>query len=211
MSPPRRSAETTDALRATLIRHAQQLIARQGPEALTMRALAAEAGCALGLPYTVFTNRQELVLAVLEAEFASLRRAFDELVARAGSGTIGGNLAWFADRLLHSPAVALASEVFADEALARSVAARAEQTGVPHAAYEAVFADYLAAEKRAGRVDPAVDEHAFGFVIAGAIHNLAVSGARYPRPTRRQLARLLTAIAARLGPTLSPTSQEFNA
>ena len=200
MAPRRRPAETTDELRASLIEHARRLVARGGASALTMRALAAETGCALGLPYKVFPDRQALVVELLRVEFAALRLAFDALVRRAGTGTVAGNLAWFAERLLDSPAVALGKEVFADAALATAVTAMARGTGIGHAAHEAVIADYLAAEKRCGRVESEVDEHAFAFVLFGAIHNLAVSGDLYPQPTRRHLRRLLAAVTARLAP-----------
>ena len=53
MSPPRRTPETTEALRTSLVAHALRLVEREGAPALTMRALAAEAGCAVGLPYKV--------------------------------------------------------------------------------------------------------------------------------------------------------------
>jgi hypothetical protein len=55
-------------------------------------------------------------------------------------------------------------------------------------------------EKGTGRVAPDIDEKAFGFVLAGAIHNLVMSGDAWPRPTRRQLERTLDAIAAAIAP-----------
>ena len=61
MSPPKRKPETTEQLRASLVADTLRVIARDGAAALTMRALAAEAGCAVGLPYKVFTDRHELV------------------------------------------------------------------------------------------------------------------------------------------------------
>jgi hypothetical protein len=51
MSPAKRSAENTDQLRASPIQHARRLVNRDGAAVLTMRALAVEAGCAVGLLY----------------------------------------------------------------------------------------------------------------------------------------------------------------
>jgi AcrR family transcriptional regulator len=204
MSPPRRTPETTAELRASLVAHAQTLVARDGASALTMRALAAEAGCAIGLPYKVFTDRRDLVAELIHAEFLGMRSVVDELAARAGTGTVGANLAWFADRLLASPAVAVAQEVFADEQLMKAVTTRIHETGAGPATFESMLAGYLAAEKGAGRVGHDVDENAFGFLLAGAIHNLIVSGPGYPRPTTRQLRHILTAVADRLVPTEPP-------
>jgi AcrR family transcriptional regulator len=208
MSPARRTPETTAELRASLIAHAQRLVARQGASALTMRALAAEAGCAVGLPYKVFTDRRDLVAELVHAEFVEVHSLVDELVARAGTGTIGGNLAWFADLLLASPAVALAQEVFTDELLMKTVTTRIQETGAGPATFETILTGYLEAEKRLGRVDNDVDEAAFGSLLAGAIHNLIVSGPGYPRPTKRQLRQVLTAVAARLTSTQPPEDND---
>jgi AcrR family transcriptional regulator len=208
MSPPRRTAETTAELRASLIAHAQRLVAREGASALTMRALAAEAGCAVGLPYKVFTDRRDLVAELVHAEFVEMQLVVDELAARAGTGTIGGNLAWFADLLLASPAVAVAQEVFTDEQLMKTVTTRIHQTGAGPATFETILSSYLQAEKRAGRIEDDVDAAAFGFLLAGAIHNLIVSGPGYPRPTKRQLRRVLTAVAARLTPKQPPEDDD---
>jgi AcrR family transcriptional regulator len=197
MSPPRRTPESTEELRASLVERAQRLVARDGAAALTMRALAAEAHCAVGLPYKVFTDRRELVMEVLRVEFVRLRAAFDHLIERAGTGTVGGNLAWLAGVLLDSPAIALADEVVADERFVKTTHAEFHETGLA-AAFDTVVPEYLAAEKRAGRIASDVDEEAFGFVIIGAIHNLLVSGDAYPRPSRARLERLLAAVADRL-------------
>lgn len=196
MSPPKRGAESTEALRAMLVEHARNIITREGASALTMRALAAEAGCAVGLPYKVFADRQELVAEICHAEFERLGAAYEELVARAGTATVGANLAWFAGVLLDSPAVALVHEVFADPALTEAVAARVHESGIGPGAFETAFTRYLAAEKVTGRVAGDIDEAAFGFLLAGAVHNLVVSGEAWPRPSRRELKRRLDAVAA---------------
>jgi AcrR family transcriptional regulator len=196
MSPPRREPADAIALRASLLDHARTLIARDGATALTMRALAIEAGCAVGLPYKVFTDRHELVAEICHAEFERLAAAHHELTERAGTATVGANLTWFAELLLDSPAVGLAHEVFADEATAKSISARVHESGVGPASFEAAFASYLAAEKQAGRVAPSTDHAAFGFLLAGAIHNLIMSGDAWPQPSRRRLRRHLDAIAS---------------
>lgn len=195
--PPRRSAETATALRASLVDHAQRLVDREGPAALTMRALAQEAGCALGLPYKVFADRQELVMELVHASFDAVRRTGDELLGRAGSGSVAGNLAWFAEWLLDSPGVALAQHVISDEALAQAAVAHFHASGTGPTMLETILSSYLTAEQRAGRVARDVDVDAFGFVLAGAIHHLVVMGDGYPRPSKRRLAQILAAITNR--------------
>lgn len=197
----RRTEEEARRLRASLIEHAERLVARDGAAALTMRALAAEAGCAVGLPYKVFADRNELVSGLVDRAFRRLLQQFDGWVAGAGCGTVGGNLGRYARLLLESPAVALAHGIEHDPETTRAVDAKAEETGVV-TALETAVARYLAAEKRLGRVDAAVDEHAFAFLIAGAIHNLLASGPVYPRPRTEELETILEAVASRMVPRL---------
>lgn len=193
MSPAKRSAAEVGELRSSLVEHARRLVARDGAAALTMRALAAEAGCAVGLPYKVFTDRREIVAAVVHAELDRLRVACDELVERAGGGTVASNLSWFAAVFLDSPAVALSQDLLADEALRQSVSASAHDSGLGPADFPRVLSRYLAAEQRAGRVALSVDVDAFGFLIASALHNLLIAGEAWPRPTRPELEQILTA------------------
>jgi hypothetical protein len=77
-------------------------------------------------------------------------------------------------------------------------------TGVVSTLEQAV-ARYLSAEQELGRVDAEVDPGAIAFLVAGAIHNLLVSGSLYPRPDRDELERVLDAIAARL---MAPSARE---
>jgi AcrR family transcriptional regulator len=166
-----------------------------------MRALAGEAECAIGLPYKVFTDRHELVVEVVHAEFDRLRIASEELLTRAATGTVSRNLTWYAEVILDSPAVALAPEIGSDQTLSEAVTAQVHNTGIGPGEFETAFAGYLAAEQRAGRVAAEVDTDAFGFLLAGAIHNLIMSGDAWPQPTRRQLQRRLAGIAAAIAPS----------
>jgi AcrR family transcriptional regulator len=195
LSAARRTAETTQELRATLLEHAQRLVSRDGASALTMRALAAEAGVSLGLPYKIFADRREIVDEIVSAEVRRFGAAAKTLLNRAGTYTVGDNLIWFASIVLNSPAAPLAQELHADDQRLESANRVAERTGLRPASFPAVLADYLTAEQRAGRVRDNIDCEAFGFLIAGALHNLLIAGPAWPRPERRQLIRHLTAAA----------------
>ena len=201
MSPPRRPPESTEALRASLVEHALRLVERSGPGALTMRALAEESGCAVGLPYKVFADRRALVLEACQSEFRRLVAESDQLAERAGTATVGENLMWFSERLLDSPAVALAHEVVADPDLADEVADQVHHGADGPDDFEAAFVRYLGLERDEGRVRHDVDVEAVAFLVAGAVHNLVVSGPAWSRPTRRRLAQHLAATAAVIAPT----------
>jgi AcrR family transcriptional regulator len=160
-----------------------------------MRSLAAEAGCATGLPYKVFADRHEIVLEIVHGELVRLNAAEEDLARRAGRGQVGANLAWFADEVLGSPAVAFVHEVSGDDGLSKQFTHRVHGTGVGPNVIERVFASYLAAEQQAGRIDPSIETDVFAFLLGGAVHNLIVSGETYPRPTKRQLQQHLTSVA----------------
>jgi AcrR family transcriptional regulator len=198
--PPRgRSPEEQEALRASLVAVALEIVHRDGPGALTMRSLASEAGCSVGLPYKVFDDRAELVAEVIGAEFTRLREGLDGVVAAAGTRTVGTNLARWASLLLDSPAIGLVEEVGDEDQQAHAVEVAADVSGIVPV-LEHSMVDYLRAEQQRGRVAADVDVEAFGFVIAGAIHNLLMYAEPYPRPTDRQLRRMLRSIAATLAP-----------
>jgi AcrR family transcriptional regulator len=196
MSPPRRSPESTEELRSELIDHALRIIGRDGPEALTMRALAAEADCAVGLPYKVFADRRDLVHAVLRRELDELDGVIESLMARAGRHSVGANLAWFADEFLASPAAPLVREEIAN---ATDMADLHGSAAGMHD-LEAALGRYLAAERDASRVRADVDVDEIGALVAGAIHNLVVAGAAWPRPSGARLRRRLDALATALAP-----------
>jgi len=69
-------------LRAALVAAAEGAIAREGLRGLRARALADEAGCAVGAIYNAVTDLDELVLLVNARTLAALER---ELVAAAGT------------------------------------------------------------------------------------------------------------------------------
>ncbi|QYG94072.1 TetR/AcrR family transcriptional regulator [Iamia sp. SCSIO 61187] len=197
MSPARRSPEEVAAARAGFVDHAEAIVRRDGAAALTMRALAREAGCSVGLAYKVFADRTDLVAAVIAREMARLRDELEAVVAAAGTGTVGGNLGRWAEVLLASPAIALAHDDHGQEELDRAIEAAAGETGIV-AALEATVVAYLRAEKDLGRVAADLDEGAYGFLVAGAVHNLVASGPGYPRPTRRRLAQVLDEVGRRI-------------
>jgi AcrR family transcriptional regulator len=198
--PPRRTREATDELRASLIEHAQRLVQRDGAHALTMRALAAEAGCAVGLPYKVFANREELVVELVELELRRLTASLDDWVGEAGRRTVGENLGRYAGLLLDAelPALVLAEQIGGTE-LDAAVTDQAHETGLL-ASFDTAVTEYLATEQRLGRVGADVDVRAYGFLITGAIHNLVSAGPGYPRPDRRRLRAMLDAVARQIAP-----------
>jgi AcrR family transcriptional regulator len=195
---PRRSPEVTLELRASLLRHARRILERDGVDALTMRALAAEAGTAVGLPYKVFANRGEIVAELVSSEFTQLRTELDRWVESAGTATVGDNLVGYARIMLDTdlPVWKLVEDL-GDPALHHAATATSGATELIRS-FDDTVRDYLIAEQRLGRIDPAAPVDAFAFLITGAIHNLLVAGPGYPRPPREQLDQFLRQVADRI-------------
>lgn len=192
--PPRPATDVV-ALRESLIAHAQAVVDRDGADRLTMRALAAEAGCALGLPYKAFPTRDDLMRELAARALADMSARLEAWGDRA-DGDLGERLDEFADILLTSTAPGLSEQVrggLHGDALSHE----ANQAGVA-ASWEHVMARFLRRRQLDGSVATDVDPNAYGFLITGAIHNLLVSGGAYPRPTREQLRELLAATARHL-------------
>ena len=80
---PRPRSRDWDELRRTLVDAGGRLLARDGPQGLTTRRVAEEAGTSTTAVYTLFGDKSRLVLAMLLEGFARLSGAF---AARDRSG-----------------------------------------------------------------------------------------------------------------------------
>jgi AcrR family transcriptional regulator len=71
-----------DELRSRLLDVAVNLLASDGPESLTMRRIAAEAGCTTTVIYTMFGNREGLAEALYLEGFERFRRFLEAVSPR---------------------------------------------------------------------------------------------------------------------------------
>jgi AcrR family transcriptional regulator len=159
-------------VRDQLFDAAERVLIRDGPNALTSRAVTMEAGCAKGVLYRHFDDFDaflaELVLDRadrMDAQGSRLREA-------AGTGTITGNLADAFTALFSSVAVAMVALVtFRFELRVRL--RRTWPAGVPLLT-EAVgmVADYLTAERDLGRIAADADVDTLAPTLIGAAHLL---------------------------------------
>lgn len=193
---PPRPATDLGALRASLIDHAQAIVERDGADRLTMRALASEAGCALGLPYKAFPTRDDLMRELAARALADMSARLEAWGARI-DGDLGARLDEFADILLTSTAPALSEQMKGGGLHGDALTVEAVQSGAV-SSWEHVMARFLRRRQHEGSVAAGADANAYGFLITGAIHNLIVAGDAYPRPDREQLRGLLAAVARHL-------------
>jgi AcrR family transcriptional regulator len=71
-------------LRRALLNSADAILEREGPSALSLRAVAREAGVSPAAPYHHFKDKDELMTAIAREGFVRLKTALDS--ARAGAG-----------------------------------------------------------------------------------------------------------------------------
>lgn len=193
MSP--RPAADIGALRANLFEHARAVIARDGVEGLTMRALAAEAGTAVGLSYKAFSSRDELLWELAWASMVELTRQLDDWVARSG-GALADRLMEFADLHFASLAPALVDHV--TRGPRRDEFFRAAADAGLTRSWAALMTEFLKIRQREGDVRVDVDAEAFGFIITAAIHHVLVTEKPFTTLDRATLARHVAAAATQI-------------
>jgi AcrR family transcriptional regulator len=158
--------------RQQLFDAAERVLLRDGPNALTSRAVTTEAGCAKGVLHRHFTDFDaflaELVLdriGRIETQAAALRHA-------AGTGTVAANLTGALTALFGSVAAAILGLVTSRDDL-RARLRQSTPTGVPVLAEgKAMIASYLAAEREMGRVAADADVDTLALMLIGTGHLL---------------------------------------
>ena len=186
--------------RTQLFDAAERLLLQAGPNALTSRAVTAEAGCAKGVLHRHFADFDDFLEALVLDRIGRIAAQSAALHAAAGTGTVTGNLADALGALFDPVAVAVVGLVtFRDELRARL--RRTTPRGVPLLAEAtAMLAGYLAAEQRLGRIAAEADLRPLAPTLIGAGHLLFADreGAR-PEP-----AALRQVVATVIGGALPP-------
>jgi AcrR family transcriptional regulator len=150
--------------RQQLLDAAERILLRDGPSALTSRAVTEEAGCAKGVLHRHFADFDDFI-----AELVRDRTARLDIHAVAGTSTIQLNLTRALLAVFSSVTVAIIPLVtFRDD-----VRARLRRHGVPLLAEAtALIADYLTAEREMGRIAADADVDSLALALIGAGHLL---------------------------------------
>lgn len=193
MSP--RPATDVEALRSDLLAHARTLIARDGVRGLTLRALAAKAGTAVGLSYKAFSSRDELLWKLTWISLVELADRLDEWAATPG-GELAARLMEFHD--LHQDSLApVLVEHISRGPRGEELFQSAGDAGIIRS-WTGIMTEFLRVRQRAGDVRDDVDVEAFAFIITAALHHVLVTEAPFLAPDRPTLARYVAGIAARI-------------
>ena len=182
--------------REQLFDAAERILLRDGPGALTSRAVTTEAGVAKGVLHRHFADFDaflaEFVLdriGRMDTQAAALRDA-------AGTGTVIGNLTDALTALYGSAAVAMVPLVSARDGL-RLRLRETWPAGVPvlTEAMEMV-ASYLAAERKLGRLESDAEADMLAPMLIGTVHFLWASQDGVA-PSSEEVRRVVTTAIAR--------------
>jgi AcrR family transcriptional regulator len=163
------------ATRARLVEATRSVVREVGYAHASTRAIAQAAGVAEGTIYRHFPDKASLFFATILESNTPIVAWVTTLPARAGDGTVEGNLTDAAVRLagLRDQIIPLELAVAADPELAaqRRRAMAAAGSSLPPGPPEAVAA-YLAAEQRLGRVRADLDPGEAAGLLLGTLFAL---------------------------------------
>lgn len=182
-------------VREHLFAAAERVLLRDGPNALTSRAVTTEAGCAKGVLHRHFADFDDFLAELVYERVRRIDLQAIELRASAGTSTVAANLIGAVTAVFSSVAVSIVALVtFRDE-----LRARLRQTwpvGVP-LLMEAVtmIAAYLAEERDLGRVVADADVDALAPILIGSGHLLFADRTATP-PTAEAVHAMVTTVLA---------------
>ena len=186
-------------VREQLFDAAERVLLRDGPNALTSRAVTTEAGVAKGVLHRHFADFDDFLAELvldrinrMDAEAAALRNS-------AGTGTVAGNLTGALTALFGSVAVAIVALItFRDDLRARLRQAR--PAGVPVLTEAtAMIASYLTAERQLGRITADADVDTLAPTLIGAGHLLFADREGTP-PEAGAVRKMVTTVMAGVVP-----------
>lgn len=186
-------------VREQLFAATDRLLARSGPAGLSTRAITGEAGVANGMLHRHFRDLDAFLAEFTADRLQAIADRAAALPARAGHGTVTGNLTAATLALFGSDAVALMNLVAARPELAASAGhATAEGDGLGEV--ENHFATYLDAEKKLGRIAADADTQTLAFALLGSVHHLTMTNPAGLPDLPGRVHRIVRALVAGMEP-----------
>ncbi|RSN14415.1 TetR family transcriptional regulator [Nonomuraea sp. WAC 01424] len=159
-------------VREQLFDAAERILLRDGPNALTSRAVTAEAGCAKGVLHRHFADFDAFLAELVTDRIRRVEAQAAALREDAGTATVAENLTLALLELFGSVAVAVVSLVIARDGL-RARLRLAGSTGIPVLSEAtSMIAAYLTAEREMGRIAVDADVDALALTLIGSGHLL---------------------------------------
>lgn len=179
-------------VREQLFGAADRILLRDGPNALTSRAVTTEAGVAKGVLHKHFTDFDDFLAAYVLARVDQMHPTATALQDAAGTGTITGNITEALTAVFGSVAVAIVALItFRDD-----LRARLRETwpvGIPVLTnVVTLLADYLKAERTRGRLTPQADPDFLAPMLVGTTH-LLFADRTAPPPDKKAVHKAVAA------------------
>ena len=186
-------------VREQLFQAADRLLVRAGPAALTTRAITSEAGVANGVLHRHFRDLDTFLAEFAADRLQAIADTAATLPARAGQGTVIGNLTDATLALFGSSALALVNLVASRPALGTALEhVTTASSGLGDV--EKHFAAYLEAEKKLGRIAAETDTQTIAFTLLGSVHHLMVTNPAGLPDLPYRVRRIAEALAAGMQP-----------
>jgi AcrR family transcriptional regulator len=158
--------------REQLFEAAERVLLRDGPNALTTRAVTAEAGCANGVLHRHFADFDAFLAELVRDRIARVTRQGAALRESAGTGAVADHLVDALTDLFESVALAIVALIIFRDGL-RARLRQSTPAGVPLLTEAtAMIASYLAAERDLGRIAADADIGTLAATLVGAAHLL---------------------------------------
>jgi AcrR family transcriptional regulator len=155
-----------------LFNAAERILLRDGPNALTSRAVTTEAGVAKGVLHRHFTDFDAFLAELVLDRIARIEHQSAALRDSAGTGTVTGNLTDALTDLFGSVAMAIVALIISRDNL-RARLRQARSSGVPLLAEATtMIASYLTIERDLGRIAPDADVDTLAPMLIGTGHLL---------------------------------------
>ncbi|OXM65965.1 TetR/AcrR family transcriptional regulator [Amycolatopsis vastitatis] len=182
-------------VRKQLFDAAARVLLRDGPNALTSRAVTAEADVAKGVLHRHFTDFDAFLAELVTDRITRLADQAALLQASAGTRTVAENLVDALTEVFNPLSLALTSLVFSRDELRNRLRRTGDGLPLLVEARE-MLAGYLAAEREQGRIAVDADVDSLALSLIGAGHLLFAGRRRGTLPEDTELAGLVDTIIA---------------
>lgn len=181
--------------REQLFDAAERVLLRDGPSALTSRAVTTEAGFAKGVLHRHFADFDAFLTELVLDRIARIDTQAADLRNSAGTGTVAGNLTGALTTLFGPVAVAIVALIISRDDL-RAQLRQGRPAGVPVLAEAtAMIASYLTAERELGRIAADADVDTLAPMLIGTGH-LLFAGQEGAAPEAGAVNKVVTTVIA---------------
>ncbi|MFI1757310.1 TetR/AcrR family transcriptional regulator [Streptomyces sp. NPDC020571] len=182
-------------VRGQLFEAAERVLLRDGPEALTSRAVTEEANCAKGVLHRHFTDFDAFLAELVLDRVRGIEDGAATLRAAAGTGSVVDHLAAALHDLFRPVTVAIVALITFRDGL-RTRLRQAGLTGIPLLVQgTAMIAAYLTAERESGRLAGDADIDTLAPTLVGAGHLLFADRTSAP-PQSAAVRKMVTTVIA---------------